>query len=305
MEQENWGLKIAAYLEDHLRDELSLEHISSWAGYSPWYFSRCFKEKMGVSPMEYVKQRRLYAAAKEIRKGRRILDAALEYGWQTHSGFTKSFYRQFGYSPVLLRAIYVRDASVKGEQETMGLFLKTMELYKKPEELWEMLFITLKETGVEYERENLRKIYELASSGHQGQKRKSGEDYITHPLNAAVILADMGADEETVCAGLLHDLPAVKNSEKLMEGLVGQKIETVLNAYREFEYTHTCADERGALVALADRLHNMRTIEFVDQSTWKKRAEETMRIFSPIAAKYGDIRLRSELDELSMKCLDI
>jgi len=161
----------------------------------------------------------------------------------------------------------------------MGLYLKTMELYKKPEELWETLCITLKENGVEYDSENLRNIYKLASSIHQGQKRKSGEDYITHPLNVAVILADIGADEETVCAGLLHDIPEDENG-------VDPRIQTVLFAYREFECNHACADERGALVALADRLHNMRTIEFMDQSTWKRRAEETMKIFSPLASKF-------------------
>lgn len=305
MEQENWILKCAVFIEEHLKEELSVKRISQWAGYSPWYFSRSFKDVMGVSPMEYVKKRRLFAAAKEIRKGCKILDAALQYGWETHSGFTKSFCSQFGYSPVLLRAFYVHNASVRGEGENMGIYLKTMELYKKPEELWEILCSTLKENGVEYDRENLRKIYELAFSCHLGQKRKSGEDYITHPLNVAVILADMGADEETVSAGLLHDISTDEYREKVRSGLISQRIQTVLNAYRDSLLTYTGKDERGILVALADRLHNMRTIEFIDQSTWKQRAEETMRIFSPIASKVADIRLRSELDELSIKRLDV
>ncbi len=322
MEKESWVLDSAVYIETHLKEELSVESISSWAGYSPWYFSRCFKDKMGIPPMEYVKQRRLFAAAKEINRGKRIIDAALDYGWETHGGFTKAFFSQFGYLPVLLRASYIHDASVgcsmgipdvqktwtenrKGERDSMGLYLKMAEPYKKPEELWEILCLTLEENGVEYDRENIKDIYEMASHCHKGEKRYSGEEYITHPLNTAIILADMGADEETVCAGLLHDAKAGEYEEHLKETEAGRKIWEVLLAYREFERTHQCGDERGALVALADRLHNMRTIEFVDPSTWKKRAEDTMKIFSPIAAKYGDIRLRSELDGLSLKRLSI
>ncbi len=303
MEMENWVLACAVYIDEHLKEELSVERISAWAGYSPWYFSRRFKAEMGVSPMEYVKQRRLFAAAGEIRRGKRIIDVALDYGWETHGGFTKAFCSQLGYAPVLLRALYIRDASVEGEQDHMGIYLKTMELYKKPEELWEILCRMLNENGTEYDLGNLKEIYELASFCHKGQKRYSGEDYITHSLNVALILADMGADEDTVCAGLLHDAQAGAWEENLMWKTAGRKIPDILLAYREFESRHECLDERGALVALADRLHNMRTIEFVDPVTWKKRAEDTMKIFSPIAAKYGDIRLRSELDEISMKFL--
>ena len=67
--------------------------------------------------MEYVKQRRLFAAAGEIRRGKRIIDVALDYGWETHSGFTKAFCGRFGYAPVLLRALYICDASMEGERE--------------------------------------------------------------------------------------------------------------------------------------------------------------------------------------------
>lgn len=339
MEKESWVLECAAYIETHLKEELSVESISAWAGYSPWYFSRCFKDKMGVSLMEYVKQRRLFAAAGEIHKGKRIIDAALDYGWETHGGFTKAFLGQFGYSPVLLRASYIHDASVecsagipdvqrtrtenrkhpagipdvqrtwtdnrKGGCENMGLYLKMAEPYKEPKELWEILCLTLEENGVEYNQENIKGVYEMASLCHKEEKRYSGEAYITHPLNTAIILADMGADEETVCAGLLHDAKDSEYAEHLKETEAGRKIWKVLLAFREFERMHECEDERGALVALADRLHNMRTIEFVDPSTWKKRAEDTMKIFSPIAAKYGDLRLRSELDGLSLKRLSI
>ncbi len=303
MEKENWVLACAVYIDEHLKEELSVERISAWAGYSPWYFSRRFKAEMGVSPMEFVKQRRLFAAAGEIRRGKRIIDAALEYGWETHSGFTKAFCGQFGYAPVLLRALYIRDASMEGERDHLELYIKSMEPYKKPEELWEILCRTLIENGTEHDQENLNRIYELASFCYKGRKRYSGEDYITHPLNVALILADMGADEETVYAGLLHDAETGIWEEGLKEEKAGERILDVLLAYREFEGRHECPDERGALIALADRLHNMRTIEFVEPSTWKWRAEDTMKIFSPIAAKYGDIRLRSELDELSMKFL--
>lgn len=310
MEKEEWAVLCTLYIEEHLKENLSVERLSEWAGYSPWYFSRCFKEKVGASPMEYLKQRRLFAAAREIRMGRRILDAAMDYGWDTHGGFTKAFVSQFGYSPVYLRAFHFRDVSMKGE--IMELSLKKMDLYKNPEDLFTELCRTLRKSGTEYEPENLRKIYETASDAHKGQTRYSGEAYVTHPLNVGIILADMGADMETVCAGLLHDavfadlLHEALSDDSKENGLSfkrQEEIQAVLQAYQEFIHTGTCKDDRGALVALADRLHNMRTIEFVDSSTWKRRAEETLKVFSPLAAKYPDIRLRSELDDLSIKHL--
>lgn len=293
---------VAAFIDEHIKEELTVRQLSSWAGYSPGHFTRCFKRKFGISPMEYVKQRKLLMAAKEIAKGRRILDAALDYGWETHSGFTKSFTSVFGYSPVLLRAVYVRDASVKGDRHLMEAYIKTTQIYKKSEELWQILCLTLKDNKTEYDNRKLRKIYELAKSLHEGEKRKSGEEYITHPLNVAIILADMGADENTVCAGLLHDVWRGEYKEKIsLEA--GSAISEILLAYETFKQTHESSDDRGTLVALSDRLHNMRTIEFVDPETWKRRAEETIRIFSPIASKCTDFRLRSELDERSVKFL--
>ncbi|WP_097002202.1 helix-turn-helix domain-containing protein [Lacrimispora amygdalina] len=302
MDAEDRISMIIVLIDEHIKEEFTILQLSAWAGYSPGYFTRCFKSKFGISPMEYVRQRKLLMAAKEIAKGRRILDAALDYGWETHSGFTKSFTSVFGYSPVLLRAVYVRDASVKGDRHLMEAYIKTTQIYKKPEELWQILCLTLKDNKTEYDNRKLRKIYELAKSLHEGEKRKSGEEYITHPLNVAIILADMGADENTVCAGLLHDVWRGEYKEKIsLEA--GSDVSRILLSYEEFKLTHKSADDRGALVALSDRLHNMRTIEFVDPETWKRRAEETMRIFSPIASKCTDFRLRSELDERSIKFL--
>jgi GTP pyrophosphokinase len=292
MKHGEWAVLCTLYINEHLKEDLSVEALSAWAGYSPWYFSRCFKEKVGVSPMEYIKQRRLLAAAGEIAKGSRILDVALDYGWETHGGFAKAFISQFGYSPVFLRAFPIRDVSLKGE--AMGLSIKQTELNQEPEELFAMLLNILKENCTEYEAEKLRNLYVKASEYHHNQKRYSGEEYITHPINVSIILADMGADFETVCAGLIHDAVDLE-----VEG----RIKEILDSYKEFKKTGKCTDDNGALVALADRLHNMRTIEFVDPSTWKKRAEETVRIFSPLAAKYADLRLRAELDDLSFKHL--
>ena len=302
MEAEDRISMVAVLVDEHIKEGLNTLQLSAWAGYSPGYFTRCFKTKFGVSPMEYVKQRKLLTAAKEIANGRRILDAALDYGWETHSGFTKSFTSVFGYSPVLLRAFYVRDASVKGDRQSMEAYIKTTQLYKKPEELWQILCLTLKENKTEYDNGKLRSIYELAKTLHEGEKRKSGEEYITHPLNVAIILADMGADENTVCAGLLHDVWREEYKEIISRD-AGSAVREILFSYEEFERTHESHDDRGVLVALSDRLHNMRTIEFVDAATWKKRAEDTLRLFSPIASKCTDFRLRSELDELSIKFL--
>ena len=87
------------YIENNIKEELKAESIAKEMGYSVYHFSRIFKEEMGISLMEYVKDRRLLRAAEDIMSGKRILDVAIEYGYQTHSGFTKAFRKKYGFAP--------------------------------------------------------------------------------------------------------------------------------------------------------------------------------------------------------------
>ena len=89
----------AAFIERHLKDPLSVEDLAALAGFSPYYFCRLFSLYMDMPVMEYVRRRRLSRAAKDICEGKRILDVAMDYGFESHTGFAKAFRKVYGYSP--------------------------------------------------------------------------------------------------------------------------------------------------------------------------------------------------------------
>ena len=95
--------KILEYIDENIKNKLNVEKLAERAGFSPYYFCRGFKWGVGVSIMEYVRNRRLVYAASELNSGRKILDIAIEYGFETHSGFSKAFRRYFGCSPEIFR----------------------------------------------------------------------------------------------------------------------------------------------------------------------------------------------------------
>ena len=89
----------AAYIEQHLKDPLSVDGLAAMAGFSPYYYCRLFSLYMDMPVMEYVRRRRLSHAAKDICEGKRILDAAMDYGFESHNGFSKAFRKVYGFSP--------------------------------------------------------------------------------------------------------------------------------------------------------------------------------------------------------------
>jgi AraC family transcriptional regulator len=92
------------YIDGNIKEELSVEKLAARAGFSPYHFCRVFQWGVGYSIMEYVRNRRLVFAASELNSGRRIIDIAIDYGFETHSGFSKAFRRYFGSSPEVYRA---------------------------------------------------------------------------------------------------------------------------------------------------------------------------------------------------------
>lgn len=172
------------------------------------------------------------------------------------------------------------------------------------------------------EVEIIKKAYNYAKELHDGQKRQSGEEYITHPLNVAYILAEMHADKDTVCAGLLHDLLEDTNTTK--EDIAHEFNQTIANlvdgvtklskmhfsskndqnfANTRKIITSITEDVRIIIIKLVDRLHNMRTLQFKSGFKQKENALETMEIFVPLAYYIGAYRIKSELEDLSLKYL--
>ena len=172
------------------------------------------------------------------------------------------------------------------------------------------------------EVEFVKKTYEYADVLHKGQVRQSGEPYISHPLNVANILADMHADKDTICAGLLHDTledtnitkediahDFNKNIANLVDGVT--KLSKVnFFSKQDQNYANTrkiitgiAEDVRIIIIKLADRLHNMRTLQFKSEFKQKENAIETMEIFVPLAYYIGAYRIKSELEDLSLQYL--
>ena len=183
------------------------------------------------------------------------------------------------------------------------------------------LLIKLEEYNKE-EVEIVKKAYLYADNLHSGQKRQNGEPYISHPLNVAYILAEMHADRDTICAGLLHDTLEDTNITKediahdfnqnianLVDG-VTKLSKMNFSSKQDQNYANTrkiitgiTEDVRIIIIKLADRLHNMRTLQFKSEFKQKENALETMEIFVPLAYYIGAYRIKSELEDLSLRYL--
>jgi len=172
------------------------------------------------------------------------------------------------------------------------------------------------------EKEKVKKAYEYAERLHEGQMRQSGEPYISHPLNVAYILAEMHGDTDTICAGLLHDTledTIIKKEDiahdfnqevaNLVDGVT--KISKLNFSTKQDQnmantrkiITGITEDVRIIIIKLADRLHNMRTLQFKSEFKQKENSMETMDIFVPLAYYIGAYRIKSELEDLSLKYL--
>lgn len=174
----------------------------------------------------------------------------------------------------------------------------------------------------EYNNEGIgivKKAYEYASELHKGQYRQSGEPYIIHPLNVAYILAEMHADIDTICAGLLHD--TLEDTKVTKEEIIADFNISVANlvdgvtkfakmnflSKQEQNIANTrkiilsiTEDVRIIVIKLADRLHNMRTLNFKSSYKQKEISLETLELFAPLAYYIGAYRIKSELEDLSL-----
>lgn len=166
------------------------------------------------------------------------------------------------------------------------------------------------------------KAYHYAEELHKDQYRQSGEPYISHPLNVAYILSEMHADTDTICAGLLHDTLEDTNTTKeaiaedfnkevanLVDGVTkisklnfsSKQDQNMANTRKII--TGLTEDVRIIIIKLADRLHNMRTLEYKSEFKQKENSMETMDIFVPLAYYIGSYRIKSELEDISLRYL--
>jgi GTP diphosphokinase / guanosine-3',5'-bis(diphosphate) 3'-diphosphatase len=171
--------------------------------------------------------------------------------------------------------------------------------------------------------DSLRRAYIYSAKAHKDQVRASGEPYLIHPLSVAAILADMKMDVATVSTGLLHDVveDTLASTDDISE-LFGEEVANLVDGVTKISNLGKKSKEeaqaeklrkmilamtddiRVVLVKLADRLHNMRTLEYLRPEKRKRIAEETLEVYAPIAHRLGMSKVRSELEDLSFKYLE-
>ena len=195
--------------------------------------------------------------------------------------------------------------------------------FTSPEVLYQDLIRSIRKYHPSDDISQIEKAYKIAREAHKDQKRKSGEPYIIHPLCVAIILADLELDKETIIAGILHDvvedtIMTLDEVEKefgaevalLVDGVTKltqlswsmDKVEIQAENLRKM-FLAMAKDIRVILIKLADRLHNMRTLQYMKPEKQKEKARETMDIYAPIAHRLGISKIKVELDDLSLKYL--
>ena len=193
--------------------------------------------------------------------------------------------------------------------------------YQDPKKLYDMLIARVRKYHPSADISMIEKAFDIAYHAHEGQFRKSGEAYIIHPLWVGIILADLELDKETIVAGILHDVveDTVMTEDEitevfgkevalLVDGVtkLGQlsyssdKVEVQAENLRKM-FLAMAKDIRVILIKLADRLHNMRTLEFMRPEKQMEKAKETLDIYAPIAQRLGISKIKTELDDLSLK----
>ena len=172
--------------------------------------------------------------------------------------------------------------------------------------------------------ETLNKAYDFAVKAHSNQKRDSGDPYVFHPIAVANILTELKLDSATIATGLLHDtIEDTIATYETVKKEFGEEVADLVNGVTKLSALEnkvlsntkaenfrklilaTSKDIRVLLVKLADRLHNMRTIDYINDIEKKKRiSKDTMEIYAPLADRMGMNRIRDELEDLSFKILN-
>lgn len=208
--------------------------------------------------------------------------------------------------------------------ENHGVIPKEEE-HATPEELYSRLIDKIKRYHPSAgDLSAIDKAYNFAKKSHGDQKRKSGEPYIIHPIHTALILADLELDKESIMAGLLHDvMEDTKVTREQMISEFGEEVTDLVDGVTKLTKLDYDADKvekqaenlrkmflamakdiRVILIKLADRLHNMRTLQYMTPEKQKEKSKETMEIYAPIAERLGISKIKIELDDLALRYLE-
>ncbi|MBR6537082.1 MAG: bifunctional (p)ppGpp synthetase/guanosine-3',5'-bis(diphosphate) 3'-pyrophosphohydrolase [Lachnospiraceae bacterium] len=202
--------------------------------------------------------------------------------------------------------------------------LSTPADFTDPEVLYGKLMEAIKAYHPSTDLTMIEKAYRLADEAHKGQLRKSGEPYIIHPICVAIILAELELDKETITAGILHDV--VEDTAYTLEEITemfGSEVALLVDGVTKLTQLNYSMDKvelqaenlrkmflamakdiRVILIKLADRLHNLRTLQYQKPEKQIEKARETMDIYAPLASRLGISKIKVELDDLSLRYLE-
>ena len=217
------------------------------------------------------------------------------------------------------KTVIEREEEIKKDDASV----RAMADFTSPEVLYNELIASVKRYHPSANISMIEKAYQIAYDAHKDQVRKSGEPYIIHPLCVAIILADLELDKETIVAGILHDVveDTIMTNEEIRKEF-NAEVELLVDGVTklgQLSYSHDKVDEqaenlrkmflamakdiRVILIKLADRLHNMRTLQYMKPEKQKEKARETMDIYAPLAQRLGISKVKIEPDDLSLKYL--
>ena len=200
--------------------------------------------------------------------------------------------------------------------------MAVLEALERHQDLVEELLGEVSSYNPDVDRELLTRAFAFAARAHEGQQRRSGEEFIHHPFGAAKICAELRLDDQTIAAALLHDV--VEDTDAKIEDVreefgdeIAQLVEgvTKLTGIRFQSREHAEAenyrkmivamakDVRVILIKLADRMHNMRTVEYWGRQKQVQKARETLEVYAPLAHRLGIYKLKWELEDLSFAAL--
>src|SRR5215217_634267 len=200
--------------------------------------------------------------------------------------------------------------------------MTVLESAERHQELIDELIESVATYNKDVDRDLLTRAFRFAAAAHEGQQRRSGEDFIDHPWGAAKICAELHLDEQTIAAALLHDVVEDTGTDiKDVRAEFGDEVATLVEGvtkltriqfqsreqaeaenYRKM-IVAMAQDVRVILIKLADRLHNMRTIEYLGKQKQVQKAKETLEVYAPLAHRLGINKIKWELEDLAFSTL--
>ncbi|HEY1367758.1 MAG TPA: RelA/SpoT family protein, partial [Gaiellaceae bacterium] len=196
------------------------------------------------------------------------------------------------------------------------------EVSEKHQDLVAELLAEVSRHNPAVDRELLTRAFRFAAAAHEGQQRRSGEDFIHHPFGVALICAELGLDDQTIAAALLHDV--VEDTETDLDDVrseFGDEVARLVDGVTKLTRVHfqsreqaeaenyrklivaMAEDERVILIKLADRLHNLRTIEYLGKQKQVQKSKESLEVYAPLAHRLGIHTLKWELEDLAFQTL--